>query len=149
MSSPNVFKEKIISPGKASGLALVTKEHISLRGFVNLEQGTFTAGTYTGALGELDGVSFAGAVLIFPSSNGSTVWSITLDLTCRFGNSPAAMINSILDPFVTPGCILQGIPLVRVENLSIFDEVKIGDMVTVDVNRGEVVISKEFLVSPY
>ena len=135
MSSVKVFKAKKISAGMASGPALVIKERLALRGFVNLEQGTFT-------VGELEGASIAGAVLIFSSSKGSTLWSMTLDATCRFGNAPAAIINSKIDPFVVLGCVLQDIPLVQVDDLSIFDNVKNGETVTVDADSGEVVIGR-------
>jgi len=133
MSDLKIFKAKKISPGKASGPALVTLERLGLRGFVNLEEGKFAGG-----MGKLEGASLAGAVLIFPSSKGSTLWSITLDHICRFGHAPAAMVNSKLDPFVTLGCTLQNIPLVQVEDESFFDHVKNGDFVTVDADRGEI-----------
>jgi len=123
METVKIFKAKKISSGKASGPALITRERLGLRG-----------------MGELEGASLAGAVLIFPSSKGSTLWSITLDHLCRFGNAPAAMINSKLDPFVTLGCILQDIPLVQIEDESFFEQVKNGDLVTVDADRGEISI---------
>jgi len=138
MSSVKIFRAKKISLGKACGPALITRDRLGLRGFANLEQGKFLGGSL--GIGDLEGTSFAGAVLIFPSSKGSTLWSITLDLHCRSGNAPAAMINSRLDPFVALGCVLQDIPLVQVEDPSIFDQVKNGDTVTVDADRGEVII---------
>ena len=137
METVKIFKAKKISTGKASGPALMTQERLGLRGFVNLQEGKFTGG-----MGELEGASLAGAVLIFPSSKGSTLWSITLDHLCRFGNAPAAMINSKLDPFVALGCILQDIPLVQIEDESLFDQVKNGDLVTVDADRGEISIMR-------
>ncbi len=137
MGTVEVFRAKKILPGKASGPALISRERIALRGFVNLEKGTFTGG-----MRDLEGVSFAGTVLIFPSSKGSTLWPIELDHTCRFGNTPAAMINSKVDPFVVLGCALQDIPLVQVEDLSIFKEIKNGDIVTVDADREEVSVNR-------
>lgn len=135
MEGVRVFKAKKISPGKASGKAIVSSGRLGLRGFADLEKGTFGGG-----MGDLEGVSFAKKVWIFPSSKGSTMWSMTLDLTCRFGNAPAAMINSKLDPFVTLGCTLQNIPLVLVENDNFFSQVKTGDMVEVDADREEIKI---------
>jgi predicted aconitase with swiveling domain len=140
MRSVKVFKAKKISPGKAWGPALVYLDRLGLRGFTNLDQGKFKGGSL--GIGDLEGSSFAGSILIFPSSKGSTLWSITLDLNCRLGNAPAAMIISKLDPFVALGCVLQDIPLVQVEDSSIFDQVKNGDTVTVDADRGEVRIGK-------
>ena len=133
MAEIRVFKGKGIAKGISGGPALVCRERLALRGFADLEKGTFAGG-----MGDLEGRSFAGTVLVFPSSKGSTLWSITLDLACRFGNSPAAMVNSRLDPFVALGCVLEGIPLIQVEDASIFDEVRNGDFLTVDADRGEV-----------
>ena len=138
MGSVKVFKAKKISAGMASGPALVTKERISFSGFANLEQGIFTEGTLTGTMGGIGGASFAGAVLIFPCSKGSTTWTIKFDVACRFGNAPAAIINSKVDPFVVLGCVMQDIPLVQVEDLNIFEQVKNGDTVIVDADRGEI-----------
>ena len=137
MDSVKVFGAKGISPGRSTGPALVWRERLALRGFADLERGVFSGG-----MGELEGISFAGAVLVFPSSKGSTLWSITLDLACRFGHAPAAMVNSKLDPFVALGCVLEGIPLVQVEDARIFDEVKNGDVLTVDADRGEVTVTQ-------
>ena len=135
MSEVRVFRAKKIAGGKASGPALVTRGRLGLRGFVNPEQGTLTGG-----MGELEGARFAGSVVFFPCSKGSTTWCIALDLTCRHGNAPAAMINTRIDPFVALGCVLQEIPLVQVEDEGIFDEVKTGDMVTVDADKGEIIV---------
>jgi predicted aconitase with swiveling domain len=137
MTNGAVFKGRPLCQGKASGPALVTRERLGFRGYANLEQGTFSGG-----MGNLEGAAFAGAVLIFPSSRGSTLWSITLDQACRFGNAPAAMVIAKRDPFVALGCALQEIPLVLVENGRIFDEIKSGDMVSVDANSGEVRVFK-------
>ena len=69
MSGVKVFKARKMSPGKASGPAVVTKKRLGFRGFVNIEEGTFTKAT-----GDLEGISFAGAILIFPSSRGASSW---------------------------------------------------------------------------
>ena len=135
MSSVKSYKANGILPGKATGHAVVMKERLGFRGFVNIEEGTFTR-----AMSELEGVSFAGAVLIFPSSKGSTTWTITLDKTCRYGNSPAAIVNSKLDEFVVLGCAIQDIPLVLIEDLSVFNQLKNGDKITVDADKGEVIV---------
>lgn len=135
MKNVKVFNATKVSRGKARGPALVTKERLSFRGFVNPERGTFTGG-----MGELEGTSVGGSVLIFPCSKGSTTFCMALDLTCRFGNAPAAIINSKIDPFVVLGCVLQDIPLVLVEDLSIFEKLKSRDEIIVDADKGKVTI---------
>ena len=137
MGRVKVFKAKKVTPGKASGPVLVSRERLGFKGFVNLEQGIFMGG-----LGQLDGASLAGTVLVFPTSKGSTLWPITFDLACRFGHAPAAIINSKVDPFVTLSCVLQDIPLVQVEDLSVFDQVNNGDTVTVDADKEEITIGQ-------
>ncbi len=136
MENAKVFKAKTISPGRASGPALITKDRIGLRGFINPERGTFTK-----AMRGLEGVSFSGAVLIFTRSKGSSGWSVIFDNACRHGNAPAAIINSKLDPFIVLACVLQDIPLVLIDNFTIFDQVQSGDRVTVDADRGEVILN--------
>ncbi len=137
MSETKVFHGKGIVPGRCVGPALVYRQPLPLRGFADLEKGIFQGG-----MGELEGVSFAGVVLIFPSSKGSTMWSMTLDMACRFGHVPAAMINTKLDPFVVLGCVLEEIPLVQVEDSRIFDQIKNGDVLTVDGDRGEITLHR-------
>jgi predicted aconitase with swiveling domain len=135
MSSVKVFKAERIVQGKASGPALVTRERVSFKGFIDPEKGIFKGRTT-----ELLGASFAGKVLIFTSAKGSTMWSVMLDLSCRFGHRPAAMVVLEKHPFVVLGCVLQDIPLVQVYDSSIFDQVKSGDTVTVDADKGEVIV---------
>ena len=94
-----------------------------------------------GGMGALEGASFAGSVMVFPSSKGSTMWCITLDLTCRNGHAPMAFINSRLDPFVVLGAVLQEIPMVLIEDLSVFDSLEQGHVLTVNGDEGTVELS--------
>ena len=50
-------------------------------------------------------------------------------------------INIEIEPFIVQGCVFQGIPLVQVDDPTIFDHIKNGDMVTVDSGKGEVMIT--------
>lgn len=136
-ATSKMFRAKKIVPGKVSGPALVTRGCLSFQGFIDPKRGVFSA-----PVTELQGASFVGAVLIFPSGKGPSVGPSVLDLACRFGNAPAAIINLEIDPMMVAGCVLQNIPLVQVEDPGIFDQVKNGDAVTVDADRGEVTISK-------
>ena len=130
------FKAKEIVPGKASGLALVTRERLSFHGFIDPAQGIFSSPAT-----ELKGSSFAGRVLVFTSGKGASAGPRVLDAACRFGHVPAAIVNMEIDPFIVQGCVFQGIPLVQVDDPTIFDHIKNGDMVTVDSGKGEVMIT--------
>ncbi len=127
------FKAKIIVPGRASGPALVTRERLSFHGFTDPKKGIFSSPST-----ELNGLSFVGRVLIFTSGKGASAGPRVLDAACRLGNTPAAIVNLELEPFIVQGCVFQNIPLVQVEDPTIFDKIKNGDMVTVDADNGEV-----------
>jgi predicted aconitase with swiveling domain len=132
------FAAKEIIPGKASGLALVTKERLSFHGFIDPVQGIFSSPAT-----ELNGESFAGRVLVFTSGKGASAGPRVLDAACRFGHAPAAIVNVEIEPFIAQGCAFQGIPLVQVDDPAIFEYIQTGDIVTVDSDKGEVTITRQ------
>jgi uncharacterized protein len=138
MDHPIRFKAKEIVPGKASGLALVTRERLSFHGFIDPAQGIFSSPET-----ELKGSSFAGRVLVFTSGKGAAAGPRVLDAACRFGHAPAAIVNVEIEPFIVQACVFQGIPLVQVDDPAIFDHVQTGDRVTVDSGKGEVTITRQ------
>ena len=137
MGAISRYAAKKVTPGQGSGPALVVKGRLGLRGFADPQQGVLKGG-----MGDLEGAPLGGAVLIFTSSKGSTTWSMTLDLVCRHGHVPAAMVITQPDSFVALGCVLQGIPLVLVEDARIFDKVKTNDAVFVDADKQEVIVNR-------
>lgn len=130
------FKAKGIVPGKATGPALITRERVMFLGFTDPKQGIFHAPQT-----ELRGKSFKGAILIYTSGKASSGGARAINLAVRAGNAPAAVVNLELDPITVAGCALDDIPLVQLEDSSIFDQVKNGDTVTVDADKGEVIAS--------
>ena len=136
------FKARKIVPGRASGPALVTRERLSFHGFIDPERGIFSS-----PVTELKGASFAGRVLIFTSGKGASAGPRVLDAACRFGHKPPAIVNLAPEAFIVQGCVMQDIPLVCVEDATIFDAVKNGDEVTVDANKGEVKIIRHYPAS--
>ena len=106
---------------------------ISVLGGIDPERGVFTKrGT------DLDGVSFAGKVLLFISGKGSSTWSGYFKIACRHGNAPVAMVNLEIDPLVALACVLNDIPLVQVDDPGILESVKNGDIIEVDADKGAV-----------
>ena len=130
MGDIKTFKARTIVPGKASGPALITRERLSFHGFIDPEKGIFSSPTT-----ELKGSSFVGRVLIFSYGKGASSGPRVLDTACRLGNIPAAIVNLEVEPIMVQGCVFQGIPFVQVADSSIFDEIKNGDMVTVDADN--------------
>ncbi len=135
MADIKKFKAKKVIPGKATGPALITRERIMFLGFIDPKKGIFHAPQT-----ELYGKSFRGAVLIYTSGKASSGGARGLDLAVRAGNAPAAIVNLEIDPITVAGCAFDDIPMVQVEDPSIFDQVKEGDMVTVDADKGEVIV---------
>jgi len=64
-------------------------------------------------------------------------------IAVRAGNAPAAIINLEIDPITVAGCAFDDISLVQVSDPIIFDKVKKGDIVTVDAEKGEVIVEKK------
>jgi hypothetical protein len=96
-----------ISPGCASGPAMVTKEPISFLGNVDPNTGVVVDPEH-----ELFGQCIARRVLIFPGGKGSTVGSYVIYQLKGRNVAPAAMINLRSEPIVAVGAIISGIPLV-------------------------------------
>ena len=128
-----VFKGKGYVKGIAKAPALITKERLAFSGFINAKKGIFDSEKT-----ELFGESFKGKILIFSSGKAASSGARAIDLAVRAGNAPEAMVNCEIDPITVAGCAINDIPLLKVDDTSIFGKVKNGDIVTVDTNRGEV-----------
>jgi len=139
MAEVTKFKARKIVPGKATGPSLVTKERLMFMAFADPKRGVFDSPR---APVELQGKSFKGAVVIYRSGKASTGGSRGLDYCVRAGNSPAAIVNLEIDPVTVMGCSNEDIPMVQVEDPSIFDQVKTGDIVTVDADKEELLVSR-------
>lgn len=128
------FKARKIVPGKATGPVLVSKERLGWLGFTDPKRGVFSSSQT-----ELQGKSFNGVVLIYRSGKGATGGPRAVNRACRYGNRPAAAVNLEIDSVTVAGYALDDIPMVQAEDLGIFDQVRDGDIVTVDADNGEIV----------
>jgi predicted aconitase with swiveling domain len=119
-----------ISPGTASGEALVTSMGISFYGGVDPETGCVVERGH-----ELEGQSIAGRVLVFPTGKGSTVGSYTLYRLKKAGLAPAAIVNAESETITAVGCIISDIPCV--DHIPL-DQIRTGMRVRVDGESGSV-----------
>ena len=126
------FEGRKISPGTASGEALVTTQSLSFYGGVDPETGVVVEKDH-----ELEGQSITGKVLIFPSGKGSTVGSYVLYQLAKTGKGPVAIINQQTETIVAVGCIIGEIP--AVDRIPI-DEIKTGQQLRIDATNGLVEI---------
>ncbi len=101
------IKGRIISRGKAEGLALVSSEPITFLGGVDARSGKIVERGH-----ELEGEGIAGKILVFPKGKGSTVGSYVIYGLKKAGLAPAAIINEKAEEMVATGAIVAGIPMI-------------------------------------
>ncbi len=126
-----------ISPGIASGEAILSPQPISFFGGVDPDTGTVTESGHP-----LEGKSIASKILLFPSGKGSTVGSYTLYRLKKNGKAPAAIINRECEAIVAVGAIISEIPAVDNPEKDIFALVKDGDVITVNGTKGEITLAQ-------
>ncbi len=131
-----LLKGRSVSRGKATGLALVSKDPISFLGGVDPKTGTVIEKGHS-----LYGKSVKGTVLVFPGGKGSTVGSYVVYQLMKNGAAPAAIINRRSEPIVAVGAIISGIPMVDSLEKDPLETIKDGDAVTVDGTAGTVEVS--------
>jgi phosphomecalonate degydratase small subunit len=119
-----------IRPGKVLGEALVTSMGISFFGGVDPENGIIVERGH-----ELEGLSIAGKILVFPTGKGSTVGSYTLYRLKLNGKAPLAVVNEECETIIAVGCIIAEIPCVDHVPLA---KIKTGQLLTVNGEAGTV-----------
>ena len=139
-----VIKCRPLVGGKALGEALVTQESISFWGGLDPRTGVIIEKGH-----ELQGLSVAGKILIFPYGKGSCTGSTVLLEAIRCGKSPLGIINLKTEPIIVAGVILakklygKSIPVVdKPHSPNFFKMVKTGDRVEIDADSGIIKINK-------
>jgi predicted aconitase with swiveling domain len=126
------MKGRIISPGKAKGIAIVTNEPIGFYGSFDLKTGKMIEKGHP-----LEGKSIKDKILVFPCGKGSTVGSYVIYGLKKNGVAPAGIINKETETIVATGVILAGIPCV--DQIDI-DKIKDGDNIDLNADDGIVEI---------
>ena len=124
------MKGRMISPGKAEGEALVSKDPIGFYGGIDAKTGVVIEKGH-----ELEGQCVKDRVLVFPCGKGSTVGSYVIYGLKRNGVAPAAIVNQETETIVATGVILAGIPCV--DGIEI-GKIKTGDKISVDADGATV-----------
>ena len=117
------LRGRVIQPGIACGMALVSREPVGFLGGVDPETGIVVESGH-----DLLGQCISGRILVFPTGKGSTVGSYTLYRMARAGTAPAAIINAESEAIVAVGAIIAGIPMVDQVDIS---QIESGDRVRV------------------
>lgn len=112
---------RVIQPGEAHGIALVSHCPVGFLGGVDPDTGIVIEPGH-----DLEGQCVSRRVLVFPTGKGSTVGSYTLYRMARAGTAPTAILNSESEAIVAVGAIIGGIPMVDQVDLS---QIQTGDRV--------------------
>ena len=123
---------RIISPGKAKGLAIVSKEPIGFYGGIDLKTGKIIEKGHP-----LEGKYVKDKILVFPCGKGSTVGSYVIYGLKKNKVAPKGIINKETETIVATGVILAGIPCV--DQIDI-EKIHDGDNIFLDADKGTVKI---------
>jgi predicted aconitase with swiveling domain len=126
------LKGRIISKGQVEAEAIVSDAPISFLGGVNED------GIITDKENELYGQSIKDKIFVFPTGKGSTVGSYVIYGLAKKGILKG-IINKECEPIVATGAILGKIPMIDKIDM---DDIKTGDRVLIDGNKGIVKIFK-------
>lgn len=133
-----IFEGRIISKGKASGPALISRAPISFYGGVDPITGIVIERGHP-----LEGVSLKDKILVFPYGKGSTVGSYILYRIVKNKVGPLGIINMEAEPIVAVGAIISDIPLIDKIDKSFFEVVEDGDHLVIDGCEGVVILEKK------
>ena len=127
------MKGRIISPGKAKGIAIVSSEPIGFYGGIDIDSGYVIEKGHP-----LEGKCVKDKILVFPCGKGSTVGSYVIYGLKKNQVAPSAIINKETETIVATGVILAGIPCV--DQIDI-EKITDGDTVIVDADTGTIEIA--------
>jgi predicted aconitase with swiveling domain len=114
-----------------SGEAIVTKNPITLLGFVDPKTGEITEAEH-----DLNGQSITDKIFVFPRGVGSTVGPYTLINLMKNGKGPLAIINRESDQGTVAGCSVARIPLAYGFEQDPTKFISSGDKVTIKFESG-------------
>lgn len=130
------IKCRIISKGKDSGNALVTKDPISFLGGVDPKTGIVIDKKH-----ELYNECITDKILVIPSGKGSTVGSYVIYQMAKNNTAPRAIICQKAEPIIAIGAIISKIPMVDNPNVDIINTINTNDEITVDADNSTIVIN--------
>ncbi|MFC2018574.1 aconitase X swivel domain-containing protein [Chloroflexota bacterium] len=133
-----IIKGKKILGGMAAGEAVVSHVPISMVGEIDETNGTVRAKGH-----ELEGMSIAGKVFIYPESKGSSAAGIVIKNLSYMKCQPKAIVTvKQPDPTTIQGIILANIPTVSQPDKDPLELIKTGDFVEVNATDGIITVKK-------
>ena len=131
---------KPVISGKASGIALVSREPLSFWGGYDWKSGEITDRRHP-----LSGENAKGKVLVVPFTRGSSTTTAVLLEAIREGTAPAAIVTTATDFFFALASVVAGelyeksFPLIALSE-SDFGMIKTGDQVEV-MEDGKLIVN--------
>ena len=132
-----IIKGRKIVGGKVQGEALVSHQDIC---FVSVDP---ELGVITERNHELEGISVAGKILIYPTGKGSTGGSYALYGLVVRNVAPIGIINLKADPITAIGAIIGDIPMIdKVDSGDPAEIISNGDYVELDADQGIALVTR-------
>jgi predicted aconitase with swiveling domain len=132
-----VLHGRRVTPGRAEGEALVTRDTISGWGGMDPREGRIIERRHA-----LAGQSFAGKVLVFPGAKGSSAWSHYFHLARLAGKAPLALLFNRMTTKVALGAVVLRVPAMTELDRDPLDVIATGDHVVVDADAGIVEVTQ-------
>jgi uncharacterized protein len=127
-----IYKGRKIVRGKAEGEALVCQDSFSFLGDVDLETGEIITSSNSNK-----GRLLKDKILVFKESKGSSGGCVVLMTLVQKKVAPAALVTiKAPDYNLTEGAILSKIPFISDLNHKFVSEIKTGDYLYIDADRG-------------
>jgi predicted aconitase with swiveling domain len=130
---------RVVIPGAAEGITIVSKEPLSFWGGVNPDTGEVIDRRH-----DCSGRMLAGSIFVFPNGKGSSTGSAVLMECVKNHVAPNGIINTKLDPILALGAVIvevlyqKTIPMIILAEED-FDKIKENDHVTIEAD-GSVII---------
>ncbi|MFC2069545.1 aconitase X swivel domain-containing protein [Chloroflexota bacterium] len=134
-----IIKGKKILGGFTTGKALVSHEPISWVGEIDETNGKVRSKGH-----ELEGMSVAGKILVYPESKGSSVAGVILKTLAYLKCAPKAIVMGKQPDHTTiQGIIVGDIPTVYLPGKNPQDLIETGDFIEVNATAGVITIKKK------
>ena len=135
------FKGKIVIPGKAHGVALVSQEPLSFWGGYDWKTGEIIDRRH-----ELSGANASGKILAIPFTRGSSTTTAVLLEAIRTGTAPAAILTTDVDFFFALASVVADelysspLPLIALDKAN-FGQLKTGNEIQI-MEDGRITVNK-------
>jgi uncharacterized protein len=126
-SMKKVLSGRAIVHGKVEGRAIVSTSPVSFFLCINTDTGVFIEKGH-----ELEGISFAGCVLVYPNGKGSSGDCLRLWRASNNGVAPIAIVNRVPDFVHVQGAIIANIPMVCNFEVDPLENIITGDYLSIN-----------------